>query len=391
MRTLNRTRRLFHLAGFFRHTEQATKRVPLLRKSSVGRRSLAGTACKRAVARGHKDCSFVSRLALILLLAWTCPSLADDDMSLIADQPNQPAEAARPAAPSPIKEIEKQLVPNASPQPASKEPAVTMPTEAASDLPKTLDQALAQAMERNPGIATAKAKVHLAEAELDATRMEVSRRIVDLWTERQSEQTRMAMAQRAQANAVPQDLISIGARLARIKTELHYLIGQTRQESNRIAIFPNGDSTNNTSTQQGTARAPAQLQLPKGPDVEKVRAKLLDSIQWDFADMALSDVVAYLKDATSLEFQVDKQALEDAGLGADTLINISIKAATFAAALQAFDDQFPLFKIVVRDYGLLLTTPERAKEQGYFPVVDFARLSSGNISPPKDESDPFAQ
>jgi hypothetical protein len=31
----------------------------------------------------------------------------------------------------------------------------------------------------------------------------------------------------------------------------------------------------------------------------------------------------------------------------------------------------------VRDYGLLVTTPQRARAQGYFPVVDFARLSAG--------------
>ena len=43
----------------------------------------------------------------------------------------------------------------------------------------------------------------------------------------------------------------------------------------------------------------------------------------------------------------------------------------------ARDDLLPKLKFVVRDFGLLVTTPERAREQGYFPVVDFARLSAG--------------
>jgi hypothetical protein len=63
----------------------------------------------------------------------------------------------------------------------------------------------------------------LAEAELDAARMDVSRKIIDLWAERQTEQANKTIVQRAQSNAVTVDLIDIQMKLSRIDTELRYL------------------------------------------------------------------------------------------------------------------------------------------------------------------------
>ena len=53
----------------------------------------------------------------------------------------------------------------------------------AADLPATLDEALARAMERNPDIITAMAKLRLAEAELNSTRNEVASKAIELWGE----------------------------------------------------------------------------------------------------------------------------------------------------------------------------------------------------------------
>ena len=45
---------------------------------------------------------------------------------------------------------------------------------------------MAEAMENHPDIVTAKAKLRLAEAELDSKRMEVAKKVTDLWSERRA-------------------------------------------------------------------------------------------------------------------------------------------------------------------------------------------------------------
>ena len=63
--------------------------------------------------------------------------------------------------------------------------------------------------------------------------------------------------------------------------------------------------------------------------------------------------------------------------GSDRPLTIDLKGLALADFFQSLDDREPELKFVVRNYGILVTTPERAREQGYFPVVDFARLAAG--------------
>jgi hypothetical protein len=43
------------------------------------------------------------------------------------------------------------------------------------------------------------------------------------------------------------------------------------------------------------------------------------------------------------------------------------------AVIQALQDQNPGWMFVIRDYGILLTTIDQAKAQGYYPALDFCR------------------
>jgi hypothetical protein len=127
-------------------------------------------------------------------------------------------------------------------------------------------------------------------------------------------------------------------------------------------------------------RGPAKpIQLPHGPMVERIRQALAAPAQIAFNEQPLQQVTEYLKDANKIEIQLDGQALENAGITGDTPISVNLKAPSLAAVFQWFDDQMPNLKFVVRDYGILVTTPERAREQGYLPVVEFARVSQGTV------------
>ena len=68
---------------------------------------------------------------------------------------------------------------------------------AADDSPTTLDQWLAQAMDKNPGILASKAKVAMAEAELRNVRFEVARQVVACWNEIDEQQRAIALAEEA--------------------------------------------------------------------------------------------------------------------------------------------------------------------------------------------------
>jgi hypothetical protein len=270
-----------------------------------------------------------------------------------------------------------------------------------NEVPSTLDEALARAMEWNPAIVTARAKVSLAQAELNATQMEVARRIVDLRAEHQTQEEILKSARSrfegvermhktggvggdyTNFEAARVAVLDATAKLARIETELRYLIGQ---ETTFVPTRSSSGSTPLTKSRQTAA----PLQLPKGPMVEKVRKALLTPTELLFTESPLRDVMDFMKTFHHIEIQLDNNALADAGIGTDTPITIELKGISLSAALQAWDDKFPNLKLVVRDYGILVTTPDRAQEQGYFPVVEFARLSgSGEAAAPKKPSEPF--
>jgi hypothetical protein len=240
-------------------------------------------------------------------------------------------------------------------------------------LPATLDAALNEAMDGNPDIATAKAKVKLAEAELNATQMEVTRQIVAKWTERRSHlnvYNAMREANGKVAGSVnANDLIAGGAALDRIEADLRYLIGQPASRSLRTDSAGEGSPRETSKATLTLGKPAATVQLPRGPAVEKVRQALLAPAELNFNEVPLQSIVEYLGVTHKINIQLDKASVVE-----DTPITINLKAPSLAAAFQAFDDQCPDIKFVIRDYGILVTTPARAREQGYLSVVEFARV-----------------
>jgi hypothetical protein len=306
--------------------------------------------------------------ALGLVLVWTSQTLAQ-----AASQKPQPA------------------APAASKKPVPKETTVTVNTmEASSTLtltvriigqfPATLDQALTAAMETNPTIVAArtvvdaaKTKVTLAEAELSSARMKVAREIVRRWTEYQVQKRKyeemLEINKRTRGTFSASQIIEVGGLVSMSEMELRSLIGQAPPPA-----APSGPARRTVAFEH----PPKPIQLPGGPVVEKLRNALAQTTDLDFNDFPLGDVVEYLKDTRKIEIQIDKKSLEDAGLTAETPITFKLKGVSLAGVFQALDDQYRDLKLVVRDYGILVTTPERAISEGYLPVVDFARQGEGS-------------
>ena len=238
---------------------------------------------------------------------------------------------------------------------------------AVSHFPDTLDQTLTEAMEKNPEIATAKAKLMLAEAELNGTRMEVAKKVIDVWNERQNKKEELAQFQQANQNTPGsishETMIDKVAAYDRISMDLKYLLGQTDYAGpvEKLGIstsYPKGPYT----------RTPSKpLQLPRGPLVELVRKALLEKTEIDFNEMPLQNMIDYLKDRHQIEIQIDSQAICDAGIGTDTPISLNLRGLPLANAFQAFEDQHTDLQFVVHDYGLLVTTPKRAQNRAIIP------------------------
>jgi hypothetical protein len=115
----------------------------------------------------------------------------------------------------------------------------------------------------------------------------------------------------------------------------------------------------------------------------------------EFVETPLKDIVDYLKDLHHIEIQIDGSAIPEQKQGRrrpsrpqpptpgsaipeqeqGMPITMNLKGMSLAAAFQRLEDEkFGELKFVVRDYGILLTTPTRAREAGYMPLADFLRL-----------------
>jgi hypothetical protein len=319
--------------------------------------------------------------ALGLAFAW-CPwAMAQEKPAkAVAKQPKAPNQSKQPKAEAQqgTKTTTITVTKDESEQKDAKagEPTAIIATIAVNDnaigqFPATLDQALAAAMKSNPTIIVAKANVAKAEAELTSAQMEVAQKIIAAWNERGMKAHACENLQKLfKAKTVSMsDLIAAKASLEKIDANLRCLIGQLPPIALRI------DAVNATLPHK-----PAKsIQLPHGPMVEKIRKALLTQTDLDFYEQPFSNVVDYLKTIRNIEIQLDTEALADSNITSETPITFNLKGVTLGAVLQAFDDQHENLKLVVRDYGILVTTPSRAEERGYFPVVEFVRLiSEGN-------------
>jgi hypothetical protein len=235
----------------------------------------------------------------------------------------------------------------------------------------SLEELLSKAMENHPEVVAAKAKVTLAEAELNTTRLQVARQIIALWGNRDAQvrlvQKNKEVSQKTPGTIPAGDLQDNEAKLHQLETELQYIMGKEKPDEPQSVV---------------SEAPPKPLQIPTGPIVDKLRkevsAKKIDS---EYVETPLEQVIANMADTLAFPFYIDKRALEVSGMGPDMPITMTIKKTPLLATLQAFEDQNPGLEFVIRDYGILLTTANQAKAQGYYPALDLNNLPVKEKSP----------
>ena len=120
------------------------------------------------------------------------------------------------------------------------------------------------------------------------------------------------------------------------------------------------------------------------PADKKIEAALNSPAQLEFVKTPLQDVVEHLKDRYHIEVQLDKTALDDVGIGADTPVTKSFKGMTLRAALRLMLHDLKLTYIIQNEV-LLITTPETAEARlttVVYPVADLlevGRDENGNV------------
>jgi hypothetical protein len=248
---------------------------------------------------------------------------------------------------------------------------------------ESLDQMLSAAMENHPDIVAARARVALAEAELNATRLQVARQIIALWGERNAQRITMDSIRKElteiqnqppeRRNMLNKNMQDAAARLEQIEAEMKFLTAKA------APVAPQGGEVGLFGRLPPQLAQPKPLQIPSGPIVEKFTPSA--PIEIDFVDTPLEKLIAYMRDYLNFPIFLDNRPLNDMGISPDTPITLTIHKTPLAAAIQAIQDQNPELEFVIRDYGILITTKDQAKMQGYFPALEFAKSIGKEKSP----------
>jgi hypothetical protein len=274
--------------------------------------------------------------------------------------------------------------------PASKEP----PKPAAGSLEDTLDKALRNSAD----IKAAEAKVRDAEAELNRVRHQVLTKATALHVDLNLAKRMLAVAEQSlaiqdkarQTGAVAlEGLLTAQAmvekhrgEVEKLETELKSLRGEFAVRAATSAAFVNDvlwtamsdgtvriwDSASGRALTAGpAAKAPPAPAAVKAPMMDRIK-KLLDQEVTYEVDNA--NVVEALKGLLAeAKADIPLRVLLSAELGG--LVTLKGKL-TIGAWIEAIEDTEPAIRLVVRDYGLLLTTNDRRPE-GALRVQDLWR------------------
>ena len=264
-------------------------------------------------------------------------------------------------------------------------------TRAADELPSQ-DQALARALENHPDIVAAKAKVALVEAELYGKRMEVSRQVLghygglkalDAQIEAAKASLNQSRADLKQTNKAVADGATdqsatekLTAAVLVAEGKLVQAMAQREQVGKELRLLI-GAAPRAKEEKLGIATATPARQTPQGPIASTWKAAAEAEIKLSFADTPLEEVLNFLSEKTGIKFSLQRQVLEAAGVDAAMATSLNTNDVPLRAALQGFEDTYPEMQFVLRDYGVLLTMKDYAKEHGYMPVLEIDNESAG--------------
>jgi hypothetical protein len=109
--------------------------------------------------------------------------------------------------------------------------------------------------------------------------------------------------------------------------------------------------------------------------IERTLASPLTQTGMDYADVPLKDIAEALTSDYDIPVQLDRPALEEAGVEIDTKVNISLHNISLRSALRLMLKTLGLTSIV-QDEVLLITTKEAAEQQLKICVYDARKVIS---------------
>jgi hypothetical protein len=107
--------------------------------------------------------------------------------------------------------------------------------------------------------------------------------------------------------------------------------------------------------------------------IKQALAHPLISAGMEFTDTSLEEVVSQLQDDYQMPIQLDLPALDNAGLGPDEPLTISLRGISLRSALRLLLKQIQL-TYIIQDEVLIITTPEEAEAQLSVCVYDVGDL-----------------
>lgn len=253
-----------------------------------------------------------------------------------------------------------------------------------------LDEILAEALNTNPDIRVAAAKLAEAEAKLGRARVQVTQKVVALYQEILSQRAIVDVAQKkydriassgAETEKVEQagvDLTLAKARLDDLETQMTGLLGRWAnpaiepQHSNtgeyRRSISELGSVSEMELRRQASIRGGAAPDRgrPVGPVAERTRRALQTPIKVDYKNMTFDQI---LKD---LAKKVEGLSVRNLAGESNKTYSIRFEGAMpVSAILQALSDEYGCL-LFVREYGIL-ATDRRAAPPGAMTVEEFLR------------------
>jgi hypothetical protein len=265
-----------------------------------------------------------------------------------------------------------------------------MGTPPAKPKPSELEQMLAEALVHNPDIRVAEAKLREAEAELNRVRFQVLQKVSTLYHVVQAQREMIGAAEHSLQTASPQGRDNIRltlaqeqAKLASLQAEMPAVLGRPPQSA---STNKGGGDTGNTATQAlidlfqvptstrlWSKTVPVQVELTQGAMADKIRKALDTPVTVDFHGAPLSEVLRFFEDRMGVSFH---NVLPRNPRETDQL-NLHLTRVPLGAALQALEDTFDQHLcFVVRDYGILVTTREKAP-RGAMLLHDFWKKNPG--------------
>lgn len=276
-----------------------------------------------------------------------------------------------------------------NPKPKKDAPAAKEPPKPA---PGSLEDTLDKALRNSADIKAAEARVRNAEAELNQVRQQVLTKATALHADLNLAKRMLAMAE--QMLAIQERSVRMGnapaggegvlaaqamiekhrGEVEKLESELKSLRGEFALRGpnplgvKTVAFSPDGGLIGGMEA-DGTVRVwdldsgkavkpAAPAGAAHGPMTDAVRQLLKAEVEFDATQLPVVEAVRHLLKVVNPDIPLRETLPADAG---DAKVSLKGKLAV-GAWMQAFEDSDPNIRIVVRDYGLLLTTRDRVPE-----------------------------